>query len=133
MAKLVLTDSKVTFNGTDISTNVAAVTLNVTANEVTTTAFGQGAVTRVGGIQDNSVTLSIHNDYSAIEGLVYPQIGSTAQIIVKPNGTTVGTANPQFSMQALIVEWSPVNGAVGELNAVDVTWPISGTVTKTTS
>ena len=133
MAKLVLTDSKVTFNGTDISTNVAAVTLNVTANEVTTTAFGQGAVTRVGGIQDNSVTLSIHNDYSAIEGLVYPQIGSTAQIIVKPNGTAVGTANPSFTMQALITEWSSVNGAVGELNTADVTWPISGTVTKATS
>lgn len=133
MAKLVLTDSKVTFNGTDISTNVAAVTLNVTANEVTTTAFGQGAVTRVGGIQDNSVTLSIHNDYSAIEGLVYPQIGSTAQIIVKPNGTAVGTANPSYTMQALIVEWTPVNGAVGELNTADVTWPISGTVTKATS
>jgi len=133
LAKLVLTDSKVTFNGTDISTNVAAVTLNVTANEVTTTAFGQGAVTRVGGIQDNSVTLSIHNDYSAIEGLVYPQIGSTAQIIVKPNGTAVGTANPSYTMQALIVEWTPVNGAVGELNTADVTWPISGTVTKATS
>lgn len=133
MAKLVLTDSKVTFNGTDISTNVAAVTLNVTANEVTTTAFGQGAVTRVGGIQDNSVTLSIHNDYSAIEGLVYPQIGSTAQIVVKPNGTAVGTANPSYTMQALITEWSSVNGAVGELNTADVTWPISGTVTKATS
>jgi len=133
LAKLVLTDSKVTFNGTDISTNVAAVTLNVTANEVTTTAFGQGAVTRVGGIQDNSVTLSIHNDYSAIEGLVYPQIGSTAQIVVKPNGTAVGTANPSYTMQALITEWSPVNGAVGELNSADVTWVISGTVTKATS
>lgn len=133
MAKLVLTDSKVTFNGTDISTNVAAVTLNVTANEVTTTAFGSGGVTRVGGIQDNSVTLSIHNDYSAIEGLVYPQIGSTAQIVVKPNGTAVGTANPSYTMQALITEWSPVNGAVGELNALDVTWAISGTVTKATS
>lgn len=133
MAKLVLTDSKVTFNGTDISTNVAAVTLNVTANEVTTTAFGQGAVTRVGGIQDNSVTLSIHNDYSAIEGLVYPQIGSTAQIVVKPNGTAVGTANPSYTMQALVTEWSPVNGAVGELNTADVTWPVSGTVTKATS
>jgi hypothetical protein len=133
LAKLVLTDSKITINGTDVSTNVAAVTLNVTAAEVETTAFGQGAVTRVGGLQDNSITLSMHNDYSAIEGLVYPLIGSTAQIVVKPNGTAVGTANPSFTMQALIVEWACVNGAVGELNTADVTWPISGTVTKATS
>lgn len=133
MAKLVLTDSKITINGTDVSTNVAAVTLNVTAAEVETTAFGQGAVTRVGGLQDNSVTLSMHNDYSAIEGLVYPLIGSTAQIIVKPNGTAVGTANPSYTMQALVTEWTPVNGAVGELNTADVTWPISGTITKATA
>ena len=133
MAKLVLTDSKITINGTDVSTYVAAVTLSVTAAEVETTAFGQGAVTRVGGLQDNSVTLSMHNDYSAIEGLVYPLIGSTAQIIVKPNGTAVGTANPSYTMQALVTEWTPVNGAVGELNTADVTWPISGTVTKATA
>lgn len=133
MAKLVLTDSKITINGTDVSTYVAAVTLSVTAAEVETTAFGQGAVTRVGGLQDNSVTLSMHNDYSAIEGLVYPIVGSTAQINIKPNGTSVGTANPSYTMQALVTEWSPVNGAVGELNTADVTWPISGTVTKATS
>lgn len=133
MAKLVLTDSKITINGTDVSTNIAAVTINVTAAEVETTAFGQGAVTRVGGLQDNSVTLSMHNDYSAIEGLVYPLIGSTAQIVVKPNGTAVGTANPSYTMQALVTEWTPVNGAVGELNTADVTWPVSGTVTKATS
>ena len=133
MAKLVLTDSKITINGTDVSTYVAAVTLSVTAAEVETTAFGQGAVTRVGGLQDNSVTLSMHNDYSAIEGLVYPIVGSTAQINIKPNGTAVGTANPSYTMQALVTEWSPVNGAVGELNTADVTWPISGTVTKATS
>jgi len=133
LAKLVLTDSKITINGTDCSTNIAAVTINVTAAEVETTAFGQGAVTRVGGLQDNSVTLSMHNDYSAIEGLVYPLIGSTAQIIVKPNGTAVGTANPSYTMQALVTEWTPVNGAVGELNTADVTWPVSGTVTKATA
>lgn len=133
MAKLVLTDSKITINGTDCSTNIAAVTINVTAAEVETTAFGQGAVTRVGGLQDNSVTLSMHNDYSAIEGLVYPLIGSTAQIIVKPNGTAVGTANPSYTATVLVTEWTPVNGAVGELNTADVTWPISGTITKATA
>ena len=78
MAKLVLTDAKITLAGTDISTNVAAVTLSSSSAEVETTAFGQGAVTRVGGLKDNSVTLSIHQEYSSIEGLVYPLIGSTA-------------------------------------------------------
>jgi hypothetical protein len=72
----------------------------------------------------------MHNDYSAIEGLVYPLIGSTTTVVVKPNGTAVSTANPSYSATILVTGWSAVNGAVGELNTVDVSWPVSGTVTK---
>jgi hypothetical protein len=131
MAKLVLTDANITLGTTDISANVASITLSSSAAEVETTAFGQGAVTRVGGLKDNSITLSIHNDYSAIEGLVYPLIGATATIVVKPNGTAAASsANPSYTATVLVTEWTPVNGAVGELATADVTWPISGTITK---
>jgi hypothetical protein len=116
--------------GTDVSSYVASVTLNISVNEVETTAFGTGAVTRVGGLQDNSVTLDMHQDYSAIEGLVYPLIGSTTSLVIKPNGTAVGTANPSYTMTPLVTEWTPVNGAVGELATASITWPVSGTVTK---
>ncbi len=130
MAKLVLTNANVVLGGTDVSSYVASVTLNISVNEVETTAFGTGAVTRVGGLQDNSVTLDMHQDYSAIEGLVYPLIGSTTSLVVKPNGTAVGTANPSYTMTPLVTEWTPVNGAVGELATASITWPVSGTVTK---
>jgi hypothetical protein len=135
MAKLVLTNANVTLNGTDVSSNVAAITLSTSAAEVPTTSFGSGgAVTRVAGLLDNSVTVSFHNDFSAIEGLVYPLVGSTAvTMVVKPNGTAVSTANPSYTFSVLVTEWTPVNGAVGELNTADVTWPISGTITKSTT
>ena len=133
MAKLVLTNSVVTLNGTDISSDVAAITLSTTAAEVPTTSFGSGgAVTRVAGLIDNSVTLSLHNEYSSVEGLIYPLVGSTAvTMVIKPAGTAAaGTASPHYTFSVLVTEWSPVNGAVGELNTADVTWPISGTITK---
>jgi hypothetical protein len=130
VAKLVLTNANVVLGGTDVSSYVASVTLNISVNEVETTAFGTGAVTRVGGLQDNSVTLDMHQDYSAIEGLVYPLIGSTTSLVIKPNGTAVGTANPSYTMTPLVTEWTPVNGAVGELATASITWPVSGTVTK---
>ena len=133
MAKLVLTDANISLAGSDISADVAAVTLTSSAAEVETTAFGQGAVTRTGGLKDNSVTLEIHQEYSSIEGLVYPLIGSTATIVIKPNGTAVGTANPSYTATVLVTEWTPVNGAVGELATASVSWPISGTITKSTS
>jgi hypothetical protein len=73
MAKLVLTNTNVILNGTDITSSVAAVTLSTSAAEVPTTNFSSGgAVTRVSGLIDNSVTLSLHNDYNAIDGLIMP-------------------------------------------------------------
>ena len=133
MAKLVLLNSNVSLNGTDITANVAAVTLSTSAAEVPTTSFGSGgAVTRVSGLIDNSVTLSLMNDYNAIDGLIQPLIGSTAvTMIVKPAGTAAAsTATPHDTFSVLCTEFSLVNGAVGELNTADVTWPISGTITK---
>ena len=131
MAKLVLTNSNITIGGTDVSANVASVQIETSVDEVETTAFGPGnGKTRVGGLLDTTISLSMHNDYSAIEGLVYPLIGSTTTVVVKPNGTAVSTANPSYSATILVTGWSAVNGAVGELNTVDVSWPVSGTVTK---
>jgi hypothetical protein len=132
MAKLVLTNANITFNGTDISANVAAVTLSTSAAEVATTAFGSSAITRVSGLIDNSVTFAIHNDYNAIDGIFFPLVGSTAvTCVIKPNGTAAASsASPSYTCSVLVTEWTPVNGAVGELNTADVTFPISGAITK---
>ena len=132
MAKLVLTNATVSLNASDISSSVAAITISTSAAEVPTTNFGSGgAVTRVAGLIDNSVTLSMHNDYNAIDGLIFPLIGSTAvTMVIKSSTAAVSTANPSYTFSVLCTEWTPVNGAVGELNTADVTWPISGVITK---
>ena len=135
MAKLVLTNASVVLNGTQIGDDVAAITLSTSAAEVPTSSFGSGgAVTRVSGLVDNSVTLSIHNEYNSIDGLIFPLVGSTAvTMVVKASTAAVSTANPSYTFSVLATEWSCVNGAVGELNTADVTWPISGAITKATS
>jgi len=133
MAKLVLTNAFISIGGTDVSTAVASVQIETAADEIETTSFGSTGKTRVGGLLDTTLSLSMHNEYSSIEGLIYPLIGSTTTVIVKPNGTAVGTANPSYTMLALVTGWNPINGAVGELNTADVSWPISGTITKATA
>lgn len=135
MAKLVLTAASVVLNGTQIGDDVAAVTLSTSAAEVPTTSFGSGgAVTRVSGLIDNSVTLSLHNEYNSLDGLILPLIGSTAvTMVIKASTAAVSTANPSYTFSVLCTEFTPVNGAVGELNTADITWPISGAITKATS
>jgi hypothetical protein len=135
MARIVLTNVAVTFGTTDLSSYVTSVTLGTTLDVVETTAFGSTARTRVAGLADNSVSLEFNQDYatSALETTIYPTIGTAVSMTVKPVAGTVTATNPAYSFSALVSEWTPLNGAVGELATASVTWPISGVITKTTA
>jgi len=133
MARLVLTNAYITVNGVNLSDHIASVTLTTTDDVIDTTAFSSTAArTRVAGLADNSVALEFHQDYatSSVEATIYPLLGSTTAVIVKPNGATTAADNPSYSFTALVSEWTPLGGAVGELATASVTLPISGAITK---
>ena len=135
MAKFVIKNPLITVNSVDLSDHIASVTLTTTVDEVETTAFGDNGRTRVGGLEDNSVSLSFHEDFAASEvhQTIYPLIGGTTTVTVKPITTTTSSTNPSFSMSVLVTEWPILNGAVGDLATAEVSWPVSGTITKTTA
>lgn len=136
MARIVLTDANITINSVDLSTNIASVTLTSTDDIIETSAFGTGASkTRVAGLRDNSVALEFHQDFAAtnVEATIYPLLGTATTIVVKPTSDAVGAANPSYTFSALVSEWTPLSGAIGELSTASVTWSISGAITKATS
>jgi hypothetical protein len=136
MARLVLTNAYVTINGVNLSDHIASITLTTTDDVVDTTAFSSTAArTRVAGLADNSVALEFHQDYAAanVEATIYPLVGSTTAVVIKPNGSTTAADNPSYSFTALVSEWTPLAGSVGELATASVTWPISGAITKAVS
>ena len=135
MARLVFTKPSITINSVDLTDRIAQVAIDMSFAEVTTTAFGDSAVTRVAGLGDHSVSLSFHQDFAAgeVEATIYPLLGTTTTVIVKPVNTTTSTDNPSYSFSALVNSWAPISGSVGDLLTADVTWPISGMVNKTTS
>jgi len=134
MARIVLTDAKITVNGVNLSTFGTSVTLNTTTDVVETTGFSSTAKTRIGGLQDNSVTIEFAQDYgtSLVEATIYPLLGNTTAVTVSPTSTTSATS-PLYSFTCLVSEWQPLSGGVGELATASVTWPISGAITKTLS
>jgi hypothetical protein len=133
MPRLVLTNAFISVGGVDLSDLVASVTLNSTFDVVETTAFSSTAAkTRVAGLADNSISLEFHQDYatSEVEQTIYPLLGTAAAVIVKPNGSTTSAFNPSYTCSAVISEWTPLNGTVGELATASVTWPVTGAITK---
>jgi hypothetical protein len=148
MARLVLTDAVVTLNATDISEYVTSVTLNTPEDVVETTAMSAvGARTRTSGLKDHSITLELNNDFAsgALEAVVQGiGIGELASMTIKPTSAATSTTNPIYKAdgtgtgatkagQVLISEWTPINGAVGELATVSVTWPVSGQIVRATA
>ena len=135
MATLVIKNPVVTINSIDLSDHISSITLQKTVNEVTTTAFGDNGVTRIGGLEDNSVTLAFQEDYAASEvyATVNGLVGGTTTVTIKPVNTTTSSTNPVWSMTVLVTEWPLINGAVGDLATADVTWPVSGVITTSTS
>ena len=138
MARIVLTNAYVLINSVNLSDHIASITLTTTDDVIETTAFGSSARTRIGGLADNSVALEFHQDYasSSVEATINGSpslVGTVTAIVVKPNGATTAADNPAYSFNCLISEWTPLNGAVGELATASVTWPIDGNITKAVS
>lgn len=139
MARIVLTNAYITINSVNLSDHIKSVTLTTSDDIVETTAFGSTARTRVAGLADNSVALEFDQDYASgsVEATINAAgaslVGTVTTVVVKPNGATTAADNPAYTFSALVSEWTPLNGAVGELATASVTWPISGAITKAVS
>jgi hypothetical protein len=135
MAKLVLTDVVTTIGGTDYSANINQVEISVSADEVETTAFGSDWRTSTSGLKSGTFTVSFHQDYAAagIDSALWGLFGSQATVAILPAGTAVGASNPSYTFVVNVNNLTPVSGAVGDLAVANVTWPISGEVTRATA
>ena len=132
MAKLVFNNPRVTINSVDLTGYIAQVSLDMSFAEVETTAFGNTAVTRVAGLGDHSFSASFHQDFatSTVEPTIYPLLGTTTEVTIKAVNQTTTTTNPLYTFTVLVNQWAPISGSVGDLLTADVTWPVSGAVTK---
>jgi predicted secreted protein len=132
MAKLVLTDVQTKIGGVDYSANINQVEISVSADSVETTSFGNAWRTEVSGLKQGTFTVSFHTDFAAaaIDSSLWSLFGTQATVVVKPLGTATGVG---YSFVANINNLTPVSGAVGDLAVANVTWPISGEVTRSTA
>lgn len=133
MAKLVLTDAKVTINGTDLSSSITSIDFTEEADDKETTAFGSGWRTRVGGLKQGSVKIDFLQDYAAasVHASIHGLLGTIATVVVTPTSGTASATNPQYTIPCLVTTIQPIAGAVGDLATESVTWPTSGTATVT--
>ena len=132
MAVLVLTNAYISVNSVVLSDHGNNVTVNYEVDQIEVTAFGDGGHKFTGGLQNNSVEMTLNQDFatSNVEATIYPLVGTTTTVIIKPNGATTGATNPSYTItNAYLAAHTPVAGAVGELAQTTLTFT-GGTIAK---
>lgn len=134
MAKFSAQDFVIEIAGTDFSSSLAAVTLDVSKEQLEITSFGDSARRYIAGLQDASVTFSFHQDFAtgSVDETLWDNLGGTVAVTITPSGT-VTASSPQYSFNALVTSTQPYSSNVGDLATMDVTWPVDGAITRATA
>ncbi len=142
MSKIVLTDAYVVFEGTnDFSDHISNIVLSTVHDILDVTPVQDGQIYKevIAGVGTNSVSFEFQQDFgnNSIEeffngkpGTSQSRVGTKVSVAVRPLNTAISASNPEYTFEALITEWTPLNAEVGGLSTVTVNWPISGAITK---
>jgi hypothetical protein len=136
MAKTVVTSRYVSIGTADVSSALSGASLEITVEEVDKTSLGSAGWREVAaGLKSGSVTLNFQQDFGVggVDALLYPLIGTEATVTIRSSSATVSATNPSYVATVLVSQYTPINGAVGDLATFDVTFPTVGAVTRATA
>lgn len=135
MSTFVLTDAYISINSVDLSDWCTSVTLSVEVDEQEDTAFGDTYRSRLGGLRDWSLDLELNQDFaaSAVEATLFSLLGTSTAVDIRANTNLVTATNPRYTGNVLVTQFSPIDGAVGDIATTSVSWPGNGTLTRATS
>lgn len=133
MGVLAFIDPTVTIATIDMSAHISAVELDLEGVELKTTNFGSaGWEEAIGGLKSGTVKVSFNDDFAAttVDDRLWAWFNTVIAFNLRPTSAAVAPTNPEYQMSVLANEFSPVAGSVGDLGTQDLTWPITGVVTR---
>lgn len=127
MAKLVLRNCFIEVNGVDFSDHVSSVEVQLKKAAVDTTNFSGGGKEQVHGLKDDEFTLNFQQDFAAaeVDATLYPLYDLETEFVVKvrPTAGAKSVSNPEYTGTCILLEYSPLNGKVGDLSETKVKFP----------
>lgn len=113
----------VTVNSVALTGQCTAATLERAVDALEATAFGDTAHKFVGGLQSNTVTLTMYGSFAATEtyATLSGLVGTTTTITLKPTSAANSPTNPLFTITGAYLETLPIiDGSYGTLMEIDV-------------
>lgn len=113
----------VTVNSVALTGQCTAATLERAVDSLECTAFGDTAHKYTGGLQSNTVTLTMYGSFAATEtyATLKNLVGTTTNITLKPTSAATSATNPLFTITGAYLETLPIlDGSYGTLMEIDV-------------
>lgn len=133
MANQMLYNAFVSINGVDLSSHVRSVQISYEANMLDDTMMGDATKSNKPGLKNWSITLEFEQDYAAaqVDATLFPLVGAAAfPIIIRPDAGVKSATNPEYTGNAVLENYQPVGGSVGELAMAPVTLRSAGALSR---
>jgi len=125
MAIYNLRDASVLYNSVDISNKVRSVRVQMNAEDLDATAMGATSRAHVPGLRDDRIELELFQDHAAgsVDATFSALLGNSAgaPCVVKPTSAAVSATNPSFTVTAVVLDYSGLDGEVGNLSMTPIT------------
>ena len=136
MAKSVLLASFISINAVDLSAFASKIELKVECEDQDVTTFASGGWNeRLAGLKSFELGVTWKQDVAAsqLDSQLWALFATITSFEVRLSNGVVGTSNPKYTGSVLIKEHSPVNGSVGDVAEMDVSYPGSGALSRATA
>ena len=136
MAVFMQNSATVTVNSVDLTDHITSVSgFNETCADLITTAMSETNVSRIGGLKDSSGSITFLTDCAASEVYITlaALLGTAVPVTITPTSASVSATNPKKTGTCLVTELPFIDGSVGDLAEVSVTWPVTGAISTATS
>lgn len=129
--KQVLRDVNILVNDVDLSNHFTAITVEDSAAEVDSTAFGSNYTQAMKGLRTAQITGTVQQDFEAAS--VHDTLNELNnqdepfEVLVTPTTGAISATNPGFRLtESQLLGYTPLAGGVGDLSTTDVTFTNAG-------
>lgn len=132
MAKKVLKNRYLMIASTDMSNYIRSADLKYSAKPVEATCDGDFTEIALGGLLDWSLDVELAQDYdaAAVDSILFPLVGTAVAITLRPENAIKGVNNPEFTGSALLADYPPLAGKVGDLAVTKISLKSAGTLSR---
>jgi hypothetical protein len=126
VGKVILKDAHIEINSVDLSDRANQVAIEAPTDDVDLSCFGGDYHEHGQGLKDATITVTFIQDFDAaqVDATLWPlhESGESFPVAVRPFSDPVAADNPEFGLEAILMNYSPLSASHGEAATTDVSF-----------